>query len=148
MSIEIEAISVRRSFGDFGLHINMLIRLREEPEHGHNGVRQHTRLLSKEGRHDVAPVRANRARSFPLPYSKSYKPAANEPPPPAISRHRATPSSRKKIKDAFAIHPFQILLRHLGVSSIVLAGLTTNSCILCRAHDANMRERRVPRQGH
>jgi nicotinamidase-related amidase len=36
-----------------------------------------------------------------------------------------------------------LLLQHLGASSIVLAGLATNSCILCTAHDANMRDFKV-----
>ncbi len=32
------------------------------------------------------------------------------------------------------------LLRHLGAHELVLAGITTNSCVLCTAHDAKMRD--------
>lgn len=46
----------------------------------------------------------------------------------------------KPMHSGFYQSPLDLLLRHLGVSSIVLAGLATNSCILCTAHDANMRE--------
>ena len=49
----------------------------------------------------------------------------------------------KPMHSAFYQTPLHILLQHLGVSSIVLAGLTTNSCILCTAHDANMRDFQV-----
>ncbi len=41
---------------------------------------------------------------------------------------------------AFYQTPLEVLLRYLGASTLVLAGLTTNSCILCTAHDAKMRE--------
>jgi nicotinamidase-related amidase len=44
---------------------------------------------------------------------------------------------------AFFQTPLDLLLRHLGASSIILAGIATNSCILCTAHDANMREFKV-----
>jgi nicotinamidase-related amidase len=33
----------------------------------------------------------------------------------------------------------EILLAYLGASSVVLCGLATNSCIVCTAHDAKMR---------
>ncbi|MCU1304512.1 MAG: isochorismatase hydrolase [Candidatus Sulfotelmatobacter sp.] len=37
--------------------------------------------------------------------------------------------------------PLDLLLRHLGASFIILAGIATNSCILCTAH-AKMRDSR------
>jgi nicotinamidase-related amidase len=46
----------------------------------------------------------------------------------------------KPMHSAFYHTPLEVLLRHLGVSSLVLAGIATNSCILCTAHDANMRD--------
>src|SRR3982074_2868251 len=46
----------------------------------------------------------------------------------------------KPMHSAFYQTPLDVLLRHLGVSSLIVAGLTTNSCILCTAHDANMRD--------
>ena len=46
----------------------------------------------------------------------------------------------KPMHYAFYQTPLDVLLRHLGCRSIVVAGLTTNSCILCTAHDANMRD--------
>jgi nicotinamidase-related amidase len=46
----------------------------------------------------------------------------------------------KPMHSAFYQTPLDLLLRHLGASSIIVAGLTTNSCILCTAHDANMRD--------
>jgi len=36
--------------------------------------------------------------------------------------------------------PLEALLRYLDASTLVLCGLTTNSCIVCTAHDAKMRE--------
>jgi nicotinamidase-related amidase len=44
---------------------------------------------------------------------------------------------------AFYQTPLDVLLRHLDASSLVLAGLATNSCILCTAHDANMSDLNV-----
>jgi nicotinamidase-related amidase len=44
---------------------------------------------------------------------------------------------------AFYQTPLELLLRKLGASSLFLAGLATNSCILCTAHDANMRNFKV-----
>jgi hypothetical protein len=35
--------------------------------------------------------------------------------------------------------PLELLLREVGATSLVVAGLATNSCVLCTAHDANMR---------
>jgi nicotinamidase-related amidase len=46
----------------------------------------------------------------------------------------------KPMHSAFFQTPLDVLLRHLGASSVVLAGLATNSCILCTAHDAKMRD--------
>jgi nicotinamidase-related amidase len=40
---------------------------------------------------------------------------------------------------AFYQTPLEILLAYLGASSLVLCGLATNSCIVCTAHDAKMR---------
>jgi len=45
----------------------------------------------------------------------------------------------KPMHSAFYQTPLDLLLRELGASSIILSGLATNSCILCTAHDANMR---------
>ena len=44
---------------------------------------------------------------------------------------------------AFFQTPLEILLRYLGASSLILCGLATNSCIVCTAHDANMRDFRL-----
>jgi nicotinamidase-related amidase len=49
----------------------------------------------------------------------------------------------KPMHSAFYQTPLDVLLRHLGVSSLIVAGLTTNSCILCTAHDANMRDLKI-----
>jgi nicotinamidase-related amidase len=49
----------------------------------------------------------------------------------------------KPMHSAFYQTPLHLLLDHLGASIIILAGLTTNSCILCTAHDANMRDFKV-----
>ena len=46
----------------------------------------------------------------------------------------------KPMHSAFYQSPLETLLRQLGCTSIILAGLATNSCILCTAHDAHMRE--------
>lgn len=46
----------------------------------------------------------------------------------------------KPMHSAFYQTPLELLLRQLGASSLFLAGLATNSCILCKAHDANMRD--------
>jgi nicotinamidase-related amidase len=40
---------------------------------------------------------------------------------------------------AFYQTPLEILLAHLGVSSLLLCGLASNSCVVCTAHDAKMR---------
>lgn len=49
----------------------------------------------------------------------------------------------KPMHSAFFQTPLDLLLRHLGASSVILAGIATNSCILCTAHDARMRDFRV-----
>jgi nicotinamidase-related amidase len=49
----------------------------------------------------------------------------------------------KPMHSAFYRTPLDVLLRHLNTSSLVIAGLATNSCILCTAHDANMRDFKV-----
>jgi nicotinamidase-related amidase len=49
----------------------------------------------------------------------------------------------KPMHSAFFQTPLDVLLRHLQVESLILAGIATNSCVLCTAHDANMRDFRV-----
>jgi nicotinamidase-related amidase len=49
----------------------------------------------------------------------------------------------KPMHSAFYQTPLDMLLRELGASSIILSGLATNSCILCTAHDANMRNLKI-----
>jgi nicotinamidase-related amidase len=53
----------------------------------------------------------------------------------------------KPMHSAFYQTPLDLLLRELGSSSLILSGLATNSCILCTAHDADMRNLKsiVPR---
>jgi nicotinamidase-related amidase len=46
----------------------------------------------------------------------------------------------KPMHSAFYQSPLEILLRHLGATSLILTGLATNSCIVCTAHDADMRD--------
>lgn len=46
----------------------------------------------------------------------------------------------KPMHSAFYQSPLEVLLRHVGASSLILGGLATNSCIVCTAHDANMRD--------
>ena len=45
----------------------------------------------------------------------------------------------KPMHSAFYQTPLETLLHYLGSTTLILAGLTTNSCITCTAHDANMR---------
>jgi nicotinamidase-related amidase len=40
---------------------------------------------------------------------------------------------------AFYQTPLEILLEYLRATSLILCGLATNSCVLCTAHDAKMR---------
>lgn len=44
----------------------------------------------------------------------------------------------KPMHSAFYQTPLETLLRYLNVSSLILCGLATNSCIICTAHDAKM----------
>jgi nicotinamidase-related amidase len=46
----------------------------------------------------------------------------------------------KPMHSAFYQTPLEVLLRYLGATSLIVSGLATNSCIVCTAHDANMRE--------
>jgi nicotinamidase-related amidase len=46
----------------------------------------------------------------------------------------------KPMHSAFYQTPLDTLLRFLNVTSLILCGLATNSCIVCTAHDAKMRE--------
>ena len=46
----------------------------------------------------------------------------------------------KPMHSAFYQTPLETLLRYLSASSLILCGLATNSCIVCTAHDANMRQ--------
>jgi nicotinamidase-related amidase len=41
---------------------------------------------------------------------------------------------------AFYYTPLELLLRNLKADHLILTGLATNSCVLCSAHDANMRD--------
>jgi len=45
----------------------------------------------------------------------------------------------KPMHSGFFQTPLEILLQYLGATSLILTGLATNSCIVCTAHDANMR---------
>lgn len=49
----------------------------------------------------------------------------------------------KPMHSAFYQSPLEVLLRNLEASTLVLAGLATDSCIVCTAHDADMREFRL-----
>jgi nicotinamidase-related amidase len=46
----------------------------------------------------------------------------------------------KPMHSGFYQTPLEVLLRYLYASTLLLCGLTTNSCIVCTAHDAKMRE--------
>jgi nicotinamidase-related amidase len=46
----------------------------------------------------------------------------------------------KPMHSAFFQMPLEILLQYLGATSRILTGLATNSCIICTAHDAKMRD--------
>jgi nicotinamidase-related amidase len=45
----------------------------------------------------------------------------------------------KPMHSAFYMTPLEVLLQHLRVETLILTGLTSNSCITVTAHDANMR---------
>ena len=49
----------------------------------------------------------------------------------------------KPMHSAFYQTPLDLLLRELGSSTVILSGLSTNSCVLCTAHDADMRRFKV-----
>jgi len=46
----------------------------------------------------------------------------------------------KPMHSAFYQTPLEALLRYFGAKTILLAGIATNSCIVCTAHDAKMRD--------
>ena len=46
----------------------------------------------------------------------------------------------KPMHSGFYQTPLEVLLRYLDASTLALCGLTTNSCIVCTAHDAKMWE--------
>jgi nicotinamidase-related amidase len=45
----------------------------------------------------------------------------------------------KPMHSGFYMTPLEVLLQHLQVETLILTGLTSNSCISVTAHDANMR---------
>ena len=45
----------------------------------------------------------------------------------------------KPMHSGFYQTPLELLLKHLGVSTLILAGIATNSCVQYTAHDAKMR---------
>lgn len=45
----------------------------------------------------------------------------------------------KPLHSGFYMTPLEVLLLHLEVETLILTGLTSNSCITVTAHDANMR---------
>jgi len=45
----------------------------------------------------------------------------------------------KPMHSDFYMTPLEVLLEHLQVETLILTGLTSNSCITVTAHDANMR---------
>jgi nicotinamidase-related amidase len=45
----------------------------------------------------------------------------------------------KPMHSAFFQTPLDTLLHYLGATSLILTGLATNSCVVCTAHDAKMR---------
>ena len=45
----------------------------------------------------------------------------------------------KPMHSGFYMTPLEVLLQHLGVETLILTGLTSNSCLTATAHDANMR---------
>lgn len=45
----------------------------------------------------------------------------------------------KPMHSAFYMTPLEVLLEHLQISTLILTGLSSNSCITVTAHDANMR---------
>jgi nicotinamidase-related amidase len=49
----------------------------------------------------------------------------------------------KPMHSGFYQTPLELLLKHLGVTTLILAGIATNSCIQYTAHDAKMRNFRI-----
>lgn len=49
----------------------------------------------------------------------------------------------KPMHSAFYQSPLELLLQRLQASTLILCGLATNSCVLCTAHDARMRNYRL-----
>jgi nicotinamidase-related amidase len=49
----------------------------------------------------------------------------------------------KPMHSAFYQSPLDVLLRHLEAKTLILGGLATNSCIICTAQDAKMRDFRL-----
>jgi nicotinamidase-related amidase len=45
----------------------------------------------------------------------------------------------KPMHSAFYMTPLEVLLEHLEVESLILTGITSNSCITVTTHDSNMR---------
>lgn len=45
----------------------------------------------------------------------------------------------KPMHSGFYMTPLEVLLEHLQVETVILTGLTSSSCIMVTAHDANMR---------
>jgi nicotinamidase-related amidase len=45
----------------------------------------------------------------------------------------------KPMHSAFYMTPLEVLLQHLQVETLILTGLTSNSCLAVTAYDANMR---------
>ena len=46
----------------------------------------------------------------------------------------------KPMHSAFYQSPLEVLLDYLGASSVIISGISTNSCVVCSAHDADMRK--------
>lgn len=49
----------------------------------------------------------------------------------------------KPMHSGFYQTPLDALLRYFGARSITLCGIATNSCVLCTAHDAKMRDLKI-----
>jgi nicotinamidase-related amidase len=49
----------------------------------------------------------------------------------------------KPMHSGFYQTPLELLLKHLGSTTVILAGIATNSCIQYTAHDAKMRNFRI-----
>lgn len=49
----------------------------------------------------------------------------------------------KPMHSAFYQTPLDALLRYFGAKSVIMCGIATNSCIVCTAHDAKMRDLEV-----